>query len=143
MAVKDFMELHKIEPSDIFVIYDDFQIPLGTIRIRIKGSDGGHNGIADIIYNIESMEFPRMRFGIGTDATINQKTDGYTGFVLSNFTTDELDKLKILAPFAKDAIQCYLDEGIYAAMNKYNRNYFDDEKKSEISDDSDKLMERK
>ena len=44
MAVKDFMELHKIEPSDIFVIYDDFQIPLGTIRIRIKGSDGGHNG---------------------------------------------------------------------------------------------------
>lgn len=133
-AIKDFMDLYNIPASDIFVIYDDFNLPLGTVRIRQKGSDGGHKGIADIIFNIESLEFPRMRIGIGNEESLTLSPEEYAKFVLTNFSDEEIEKLKVLAPYTKDAILCFLDEGINTAMNKYNRNYFDDSEKDEKQD---------
>jgi len=65
-AVKEYCETYSIPYQNILVVSDDFQLPLGTIRIRPSGSDGGHNGIASIIYQLETDQFPRLRCGIGS-----------------------------------------------------------------------------
>jgi PTH1 family peptidyl-tRNA hydrolase len=122
LAISDFIDRNNIEMKDILTVFDDFQIPLGTIRIRETGSDGGHNGISSIIYHLNTLDFPRMRVGIGTEKEI--KKDDYTDFVLSNFTEDELVKVKQMLPLYKEAIFCFIDEGIKNAMNMYNKNYF-------------------
>lgn len=120
-AVYDFLKEKKIPLNDILVIYDDFQLPFGTIRVRANGSDGGHNGISSIIYSLETLEFPRMRIGIGSEKPVN--TDDYVDFVLSRFSNEEAEKLKILTPIFKDCILCFIEEGILITMNKYNKNF--------------------
>lgn len=120
-AVYDFILKYDIPISDILIIYDDIHIPLGTIRIRMKGSDGGHNGISSIIYKLNTLEFPRMRIGIGRNKPIQK--DEYTDFVLSNFEENELDNIKTLLPVYKDCITAYLREGIRKTMNKFNKNF--------------------
>ncbi|MCX7833001.1 MAG: aminoacyl-tRNA hydrolase [Ignavibacteria bacterium] len=125
-AIADFVNRKKIDLSNILIVFDDFQLPLGTIRVRAKGSDGGHKGMASIIYSLNSLEFPRMRIGIGTDKIVTK--DNYTDFVLSNFSEEEFQKLKILMPNIRDAILCFIDEGIYSTMNKFNKNYFNNKK---------------
>ncbi len=120
-AVLDFSEKRKIPLSDILVVYDDFQLPLGTIRIRGKGSDGGHKGISSIIYSLNSLEFPRMRIGIGNENLVT--AENYSDFVLSKFEKEELEKLKILSPYIRDSILTFITDGIYDAMNKFNRNF--------------------
>jgi len=120
-AVYYFLKEKKIPLSDVLVIYDDFQLPLGTIRVRANGSDGGHNGISSIIYSLETLEFPRMRIGIGSEKTVN--TNEYVDFVLSRFSNEEAEKLKIMTPIYKDCILCFIEEGIFITMNKYNKNF--------------------
>ncbi len=133
-AVIDIVNKKKIDLKDILIVYDDFQLPLGTIRVRAKGSDGGHKGLASIIYSLNSLEFPRMRIGIGTEVKISM--ENYTEFVLSNFSQDELEKLKLLMPNIKDAILCFIEEGLYNTMNRFNRNFFEKEKNSEAESKS-------
>ncbi|MBN1634689.1 MAG: aminoacyl-tRNA hydrolase [Ignavibacteria bacterium] len=120
-AVLDFSEERNIPIKDILVVYDDFQLPLGMLRVRMKGSDGGHNGISSIIYSMNSLEFPRMRIGIGNENPVT--VENYTDFVLSKFQADELEKLEILKPYLRDCILTFVTEGIYNAMNRYNRNF--------------------
>lgn len=122
-AVLDFSEKRKIPYNSILVVYDDFQLPLGTIRIRGKGSDGGHKGISSIIYSLNTLEFPRMRIGIGNQNPVT--VDNYTDFVLSKFKNDELEKLKFLSPYFRDSILTFVSGGIYDTMNKFNRNFLD------------------
>lgn len=129
-AVLDFVNKKKINLSDILIVYDDFQLPLGTIRIRAKGSDGGHKGLASVIYSLNSLEFPRMRIGIGTGECVSM--DNYTDFVLSKFSEDELEKMKSLMPYIKDAILCFIYEGIYSTMNKFNKNFFEPEENKSL-----------
>ena len=88
-AVKEFCNRHNVSHKDVLVIYDDFQLPIGTIRVRKKGRDGGHNGISDIIYQMNTVEIPRMRIGIGNNSIL-QKND-FIDFVLSEFTKDEIN----------------------------------------------------
>lgn len=133
-AVVNFVNKKKIDLSDILIVYDDFQLPLGTIRVRAKGSDGGHKGLSSVIYSLNSIEFPRMRIGIGTEENISQ--DNYTDFVLSNFSDDEFEKLKSLMPNIRDAILCFIEEGIYSTMNKYNKNYFQPEEEKSSKDEN-------
>lgn len=120
-AVLEFIEKRKIPLSGILIVYDDFQLPLGTIRIRGKGSDGGHKGVSSVIYSLNSLEFPRMRIGIGNEKLVT--AENYSDFVLSEFGKDEIEKLKILSPFIRDSILTFITEGIYDAMNKFNRNF--------------------
>jgi PTH1 family peptidyl-tRNA hydrolase len=120
-AVLNFSEERNIPVNDILVVYDDFQLPLGMLRIRRKGSDGGHNGISSIIYSLNTLEFPRMRIGIGNENPVT--VENYTDFVLSKFQKEELEKLEILKPYLRDSILTFISEGIFNTMNRYNRNF--------------------
>lgn len=120
-AVIDFLTSNKIPLNNILVVYDDFQIPLGMIRIRTKGSDGGHNGIASIIYRLETMSFPRMRIGIGKDTLINK--EDCIDFVLSDFSKEEIETMKELFPVYKDCILSFISGNMADTMNRFNRNF--------------------
>ena len=125
IAVEEFLTNNEISPNNLLVVYDDFQLPLGTIRLRTKGSDGGHNGISSVIYHLNTMDFPRMRIGIGKEETIIK--DEYIDFVLTQFDKDEKEKIKTLLPNYYNCILSYINEDIMETMNKFNRNFLIEE----------------
>jgi PTH1 family peptidyl-tRNA hydrolase len=113
-CVGQIMRKYQLEPSDMLVIYDDMDLPLAKIRIRLQGSSGGHNGMKSIIAHIHSREFARMRIGIGhCGEAINH--------VLSRFSRKDRQEMDIAIGQAADVLDMVLEEGIEAAMNKYNR----------------------
>ena len=120
-AVNDFLTSNNIPLNNVLVVYDDFQIPLGMIRIRTKGSDGGHNGIASIIYHLNTMSFPRMRIGIGKESLLNK--ENFIDFVLSDFINEETEILKEMFPVYKDCILSFIAGSLSDTMNKYNKNF--------------------
>lgn len=126
IAVIEFLENYErefghLELNDVLIIVDDFQIPLGTIRFRKKGSDGGHNGLSSIIYHLNSDEFPRMRIGIGRDEIIRK--DDFVEFVLCNFDKEEMLILSRLQPVYVDAIRSFILRGITKTMNEFNKSF--------------------
>jgi len=112
--------------NDILVIYDDLDLPLGKIRIRERGSSGGHKGMKSIIAHLGSEDFPRLRVGIAPMAgeTLQAKAQSYredtVGYVLSDFTATERVVLRKVYPDVADAIHCLITEGTKSAMNRYN-----------------------
>jgi PTH1 family peptidyl-tRNA hydrolase len=118
IAVKQLMDDYKIGHRDILIVYDDFQLPFGVLRFRAKGSDGGHNGIESIIYQLGTEAFDRLRFGIGDHFRNTIK------FVLANFTRMEKKKLVDLIQIAIEGIIFWREHGINETMNKYNKQYF-------------------
>ena len=113
-----------VDIEDLIVIYDDFSLPLGRIRIRQRGGSGGHNGMKSIIASLESREFPRIRIGIGHPAEGGvPKKKGMpeaAAYVLSDFTPDERVIVNEVLSRVADAIHCILTDGIVVAMNRYN-----------------------
>lgn len=118
-AVADLIGKYKIALENILVICDDFQLPLGTLRLRPKGSDGGHNGLYSIIYHVQSEQFPRLRCGIAS-RTMPKKKSEMAQFVLSVFDKDEESMVKEMVNRARDAALTFITEGINMAMNKFN-----------------------
>jgi len=121
-AVSALMRRYKLSAKDILVIYDDLDLPLGKIRIREKGSPGGHNGLKSIISHLGTQEFPRIKVGIAsTEAndTAGSEVDAIE-HVLSDFTEAEKTVMREVYIKVAAAIECILTEGIAAAMNKYN-----------------------
>jgi len=115
-AVLQAMQFYKLEMSDLLVVTDDMDLPPGRIRIRPKGSAGGHKGLADIIGRLGSDQFARLRIGIG------KPTDGdAVEFVLSRFLPEEVPAIERAIERAADAVECWITEGLDAAMNRYNR----------------------
>lgn len=100
-AVVDILERFRLTPRELLVVVDDFALPLGVLRFRTKGSDGGHNGLASIIYMLNSDEFPRLRCGIGTE-TMPPKS-AMTVFVLSPFQKAEVAAVNDMVKRAADA----------------------------------------
>ncbi|HRS53879.1 MAG TPA: aminoacyl-tRNA hydrolase [Bacteroidales bacterium] len=115
-AVKYWINKENIYINNLLVIADDIALPLGVIRLRKKGSDGGHNGLSNIIYELNTNEFSRLRFGIG-----NNFPRGYqVKYVLSKWEEEEK---KIIIPrieIAIDAILSFITVGIDNTMNMYN-----------------------
>lgn len=120
-AISKFFNDFKGEISDLLIIVDDFNIPLGTIRVRRKGSDGGHNGIADLIHHFGTEEFPRMRIGIGLEEPIVK--DDYIDFVLGDFTDGEFEIFNKMMPHYKDCIMSFITSGLLSTMNNFNKNF--------------------
>jgi PTH1 family peptidyl-tRNA hydrolase len=120
-AVREFAEKHEVDLKDVLVIVDDFQIPLGMIRVRKSGSDGGHNGLSDIIYQLNSDEFSRMRIGIGKSE--NPGKDEFIDFVLGVFDKEEIEVIKKLMPVYFDCINSFVNDGITKTMNTYNKMF--------------------
>ena len=114
-AVRAVVDYYKIPIEDIIIVFDDISLPLGKIRFRANGSDGGHNGIKSIIQHLGSQDFARLKIGIGPQPNLPSEV-----FVLQNFTKDELEILKSVLVIAKQGITCYFNEGISNAQNKFN-----------------------
>ncbi len=114
-AVVELVQQFKIPHSNLLIIFDDFNLPFGKLRARSKGSDGGHNGLASVIHELGSNDFPRVRVGIGND----NLTDTIK-FVLSKFNKKEKKELPGLIDLAADACLHFVAEGIYKTMNKFN-----------------------
>lgn len=128
MAVQLLTTYSKLETRDIWVVHDDIDLPLGSIRIRMGGSSGGHRGIDSIMQQLGNEKFWRFRLGIGhpyknTDSK-DQHHKSYVrdvdDFVLKQFTASERGKVKELIKRASKAVQMGLEDGLEAAMNKFN-----------------------
>ncbi|MDY6893524.1 MAG: aminoacyl-tRNA hydrolase, partial [Chloroflexota bacterium] len=115
------MHRYRLPTHDLLVVYDDLDLPLGKIRIRERGSSGGHNGIKSIIEHLNSNDFPRLRVGIGSHDDEGTTQRGNTiKYVLGDFDAVERAIIQDVYPEVADAIYCLITDGITAAMNKYN-----------------------
>jgi PTH1 family peptidyl-tRNA hydrolase len=116
-CVREIIEWYKIPLSNIIIIYDDIDLPLGKIRVRPGGSSGTHNGMRSIIYQLQDDRFPRVRVGIGRPPEGWQLAD----FVLSKFNEEDRKKVNESIINASEAAASIIKNGVDAAMNKYNK----------------------
>lgn len=116
-AVRKFVEYYNININDILVIQDDLDLPVGQIRLKMKSSAGGHNGIKSIIDNLGSNEFARLKIGIAKDSGKDIKD-----YVLGKFTLEELERVDKSVGLSKEIINYYLINDIEKTMNIYNKN---------------------
>ena len=114
-AVGKLFAFYKIAPHDLLVVYDDLDLPLGKLRMRSRGSAGGHHGMESIIARIGTSDFPRLRVGIGRPDP-NADVD----HVLGNFDADERVLMDETFARAIEAIDVWLRDGISKAMNRFN-----------------------
>jgi PTH1 family peptidyl-tRNA hydrolase len=115
-SIRDVVNYYGITPEKLAVIYDDIDLPAGTLRIRKKGSAGTHNGMKNIIYLLEEDGFPRFRIGIGSERGRIPLRD----YVLAGFSGEDREKVRDAVIRCADAIETTLGDGIEAAMLKYN-----------------------
>lgn len=116
-AVGPFIKYYRIPLEQVLIIYDDLDLPLGMIRIRLSGSAGGHNGLSSVLTAIGDQTVPRLRVGIGRPA------DGRViDYVLSAFSGAEFNEFKASINRAAQAGISFVTEGAQAAMNRFNRN---------------------
>ncbi len=120
LAVADLVERYQAALQDILIICDDYNLPLGRMRIRPKGSDGGHNGLYSIIYQLRTEEFPRLRCGIASENMPGGK-EAMSDYVLSGFEADERPVMRRMIPRAAEAALFCAAEGIDRAMSRYNK----------------------
>lgn len=114
-SVAKIMKYYQWSPEQILVVYDDLSLDLGRLRIREKGSAGGHNGIKSLIEHLGTDEFPRMKMGIGA-ARVGETTD----HVLGRFFDNETETLQNMLATAVNAVQDCLSQGVPQAANTYN-----------------------
>lgn len=122
-AIATAAGFYKLVPSDLLVVTDDMALDVGRLRLRSKGSAGGHNGLKDIIARLGSDNFPRLRIGVGDKGRLNA-----ADYVLSRFSTDERSAVDKAVETAVDVILCWLRDGIDMAMTRYNAKNDTDEK---------------
>lgn len=115
-AIPPIVERFSILPQEILVVYDDLWIPLGSVRIRIKGSSGGHNGMQSIINALGTEDIPRLRIGIGPLPEGASSVD----FVLSEFSDEELKTLEETIQFTLEGLPLIVTD-IERAMSRYNK----------------------
>jgi PTH1 family peptidyl-tRNA hydrolase len=118
IAVLELYEHFSLSLENILIILDDINLPFGKLRLKNKGSDGGHNGLHSIIYHLKSEEIPRLRIGIGSPPL---DCDNAT-WVLSRFSASEEKELPGILENAKEAIFIWQNESIEIAMSKINGN---------------------
>lgn len=119
-AVKHVLRYFPVTIDELLVIYDDFNLPFGTIRFRPQGSDGGHNGVRSIIYDLESDSFARLRFGIGN------QFENAVNHVLAKFSKEELRHLDKMNEISQKGVESWIEYGIDITMNNFNNSYLED-----------------
>jgi len=118
LALADLVARHEIRPeADLIVVYDELDLPFGSIRIKPRGSSAGHNGMESLIGAMGSEEFVRIRLGIAPERRVS---DG-AAYVLKPFRKSQLKAVDDLVSRAADAVQAIVKEGLQAAMNRFNR----------------------
>lgn len=116
-CLRQIMDFYKLEPEDFIVIYDDINLDVGQLRIRKKGSAGGHNGIKSIISHLGSQDFPRIRIGVGE----KPKEYDLVDYVLGHFSKEELKIYDEIMPNVAGAVELMVWDDIDQAMNQYNK----------------------
>lgn len=116
-AVNYWMKELKIPQENILVITDDLALPYGKLRMKPKGSNGGHNGLGNIQEVLGNQDYPRLRFGVGSNFSKGRQVD----YVLSNFDKDEMAELPIHIDKACEMILSFCSIGIERTMNLYNQ----------------------
>ena len=115
-AVGPMLSYYKMTADDLTVVHDDMDIPAGTVRIRKKGSSGGHNGIKSIIAHVGGEDFARVRIGVGRPPA------GWTviNHVLAPFLAEDAPKIREAIGYLLPAVECIVTDGVDLAMNRYN-----------------------
>ena len=116
-AVSQAARFYKIPPEHVIVVSDEISLPIGKLRIRTKGSAGGHNGLKDIIAKLGTDAFPRVRIGVGAPPHPDYDM---ADWVLSTFKNQDAEDMFAAAARAAEAVQCYITQGADRAMNRFN-----------------------
>jgi PTH1 family peptidyl-tRNA hydrolase len=115
-SVQSVVDWYKISPQSVLAIYDDMDLPLGRLRLRLSGSAGGHNGMKSIISHLGGDKFPRLRIGIGKSRGAQETVS----FVLGKFSREESEVMSEVLKLVGEAIALSLQEGVEKAMSLYN-----------------------
>ncbi|MGB8475752.1 MAG: aminoacyl-tRNA hydrolase [Candidatus Acidiferrum sp.] len=127
ISVRELLAKYELGPSDLLVMWDEVQLPFGTIRIDRKGSGGSHNGANSVISAVGTQDFFRLRLGCGPDHPLSSRKE----FVLRPMKKAELEVAAEMLGEAGDAVEMILAQGIDAAMNKFNRRKLPDAEEPE------------
>jgi peptidyl-tRNA hydrolase, PTH1 family len=106
----------EIQPEEVLIIYDDFALELGLIRVRARGTSGGHNGLQSVIEKLQTTHVPRIRLGIKTP-----QMDSWIDYVLTEFKKSENPVVSEMIDLCSDVVEVILEKGINAAMNQFNK----------------------
>ena len=115
-CVRSLVDYYKLESEDIIIAYDDIDLEVGQLRIRSKGSAGGHNGIKNIISHLGTNEFPRVKVGVGGEP----EGGDLVRHVLGRFSREDEKVIGEVLDVAVEAVETILSDGVEAAMNRYN-----------------------
>lgn len=119
ISVKEICGKYAVVPADCLIVYDDYAIPFGKLKVKKKGSAGGHHGMQSVIEELHTEEIPRMRLGIGTEYSLSELTD----YVLEEFSPEERTQLPELLSRAADAIERFAQQDIETVMNRFNADF--------------------
>jgi PTH1 family peptidyl-tRNA hydrolase len=126
-AVSGLMRYFKVAPADALIVTDDVNLPLGRLRLRASGTEGGHNGLRSIADHLGSIEYPRLRIGVGRGDARRDLAD----HVLARFEPEEQPGVEAAIARAADAVEVWLADGLAKAMNTFNRSPVEDGGKTE------------
>ena len=118
-AARCLVERHGFEPADLLIVFDDVNLPLSTMRLRSKGSPGGHRGMESVIQSLSTDRVPRLRLGIGPEGDAHG--EDLVDFVLEPFDKDEREPVQAMVERAADACESWLTEGPERTMNRFNQ----------------------
>lgn len=127
-ALRAAINWYKLTPQSVLVIYDDLDLPVGKIRLRLSGSAGGHNGMRSAIAHLGTQDFPRLRIGIAPASEAMQVKQETISFVLGKFSAPEVQQLPAVLKLVVEAVELSFDQGLEKAMSLYNNRTVTDVK---------------
>ncbi|MDP0490140.1 MAG: aminoacyl-tRNA hydrolase [Verrucomicrobiota bacterium JB023] len=133
-SVASLARFYRWKPEEILVVYDDVALPLGRLRFREGGSDGGHNGIKSLIAHLGTRDFPRLRIGVGS-----ARPGGLVGHVLGKFAPNEREEMQNTLARARVAVQLAASRGVVMAANEFNVK---EKPKKQLSSDDEQEIRR-
>lgn len=118
-SIRAVLDWYKLPPESVLIIYDEMDLPVGRLRLRLSGSAGGHNGMKSAIAHLGTQTFPRLRVGIGSAKSHHPDKDTIS-HVLGHFAPSEAPIIREALQLAVDTVECSLKQGIEKAMSLYN-----------------------
>jgi PTH1 family peptidyl-tRNA hydrolase len=119
-AVAALLHFYRVPKDRVLVVTDDLNLPLGKLRLRASGSDGGHNGLKSVEQSLGTREYARLRIGVGAPSDEERRERGTANFVLRAFAPDETPAVEEAIRRSADCIEAFVTEGVATAMNRFN-----------------------
>ncbi len=119
-SIRAVTDWFKLPPTSVLIIYDDMDLPLGKLRLRLSGSAGGHNGMKSAISHLGNQNFPRLRIGIGKPQNAVAGEANTISYVLGEFNAQESAMVTEILSLVVDCVELSLKQGVEQAMNRYN-----------------------